>query len=272
MKLASVVLLFLAASATVLPLYGQTPAKGTSTEELDRSAMQVVCEGGVVNTDVGGHLQCAECPSYTDLPGQHESFRLEAAYRGHFFSIKDTDQLLLVLGGCGSNSRGLGGSVLLAREGAAWTMVTYFDAEHPNRCLALRASKGLDRLICETEDMHFGTGVAVLYPAYQSDPQPEPLLEIGSNMGVGTPVAGRWCYEQAITSLEKLPSDAGFTATITQSKGLLPDGEDFCQPDDKIRMEPEETIVLKFLFDGDQFVLAPESAAAMERTHFVTQP
>ena len=91
-------------------------------------------------------------------------------------------------------------------------------------------------------------------------------------MGGGTPVAGRWCYEQAITSLEKLPSDTGFTATITQSKGLLPSGEDSCQLDDKIRMEPEETIVLKFLFDGDQFALAPESAGAMERTHFVTQP
>ena len=30
-------------------------------------------------------------------------------------------------------------------------------------------------------------------------------------------------------------------------------------------MEPEETVVLKFLFDGDDFALAPESEAAIKR-------
>jgi len=222
--------------------------------------MRAVCEDSAGST-FDDRLQCDGCPSYTADYGQTAyRYQLWAIYVGHF-SRKDSDELLVVLGGC-EDAHSPMGAVLLTREGAAWKNSGYFEAGDP--CLPVRAPDGFDRLICEVDDMHFGNYVGVLEArSFKNNaPYAEPLLHLSGNLGGGDAPGGR-CYGQGITSLEKLPSGAGFTVTIKQTSGPLPEGVDSCADYDN--GGPQQTIVLNFRFDGDDFVLAPESEADMKR-------
>ena len=118
---------------------------------------------------------------------------------------------------------------MLEQDGSAWKNLGYLEGDHPIRCLSgFRARDGFDRLVCEGGDMHFGTYVGVIYSkSYHDDSQVELPLRIGGNLGGGTP-AGGWCYQQEITSFEKLPSDAGLMVTVTQTTGQVPADQDSC--------------------------------------------
>lgn len=227
--------------------------------------MQEVCESSAaVQIDPKGHFQCSVCPSYTDFHGTRESFDLNKAYQGHF-STTNTEQLLLAMAGCEPHVSGLGGTILLTRDGTVWKKAAYYKGDNASNCLSFRAHDRLDRLVCLAGDAHFGTAVYWINAESYKDTSlhAEPLLQdISANMA-GSPLGG-YCYEQEIDKFEKLPSGSGFIAVVTQTKGLAPSGEGSCV-DTEIRMEPPQTVNLIFQFDGDHFALAPESKGSLQK-------
>jgi hypothetical protein len=189
-----------------MPAHGQAAAEIPGAKQIDRRAMQEVCESSeTVDVDSKGNFRCTVCPSDTDFKGNHlESFDLQEVYQG-YFSARNAEQLLLVLAGCESHASGLGGSVLLTRDGAVWRKSAYFKGDKPLKCLSFRARDGLDRLVCLAGDAHFGTAEYLIRAESYRDASwhTEPLLEdIGTNMGAGSPAAG-YCYEQEITTFDK---------------------------------------------------------------------
>jgi len=247
--------------------HGQATEEISGAKQIDRRAMQEVCESSAaVSIDPKGSFQCTVCPSYTDFQGNNrESFDLQAVYQGHF-STANAEQLLLVLAGCESHASGLGGSILLTRDGTIWKKSRYFKGDKPLKCLSFKARDGLDRLVCFAGDAHFGTAAYWISAVSYKDNSlhAEPLLTgIGGNMGSGSPAAG-YCYEQDITTFEKLPSDTGLMVVVKQTKGLAASGEGSCG-ETEIRMEPTQTVNLNFQFDGDHFALAPGSKSSLQK-------
>jgi hypothetical protein len=263
--------IFLAAASVGLMMAAQAvPAGG---QQIDRGAMQAVCESGAaVSMGASGHYQCDVCPSYTDFHGNRkESFNLQKVFRGHF-SITTHEQALLVLSGCENHADGFGGTALLTREGAGWKKSGYFKAFKPSECLSFKASGGLERLACQEDDMHFGTAESwietVSFEGNSLHQRPALPAIIDNTAGLGFPVKG-YCYEQNISRFEKLFSGAGFLVVVTQTRGRVPSGENACG-ETKIYMEPKQSITLKFDFKDDGFALATESEAGLEKIkHFV---
>ncbi len=248
-----------------MPAHGQTAEVVSGAKQIDSRAMQQVCESSAaVNMGPQGSFQCTVCPSYTDFYGLRQSFDLRGVYQGHF-STTNAEQLLLVMDGCESHASGLGGSILFNREETTWKRSGYFKGTRPSRCLSFKTRDGLDRLVCLSGDMHFGTFTSWISALSYKDNslREERLLEgVGGNTAGGSPEAG-YCYEQNIARFDKLPSDTGFMAVVTQARGLGPPGEQSCG-DTEIRMEPAQTVNLNFQFDGEHFALAPESHAGMQ--------
>lgn len=263
--------IFVAAAGVVLMMTAQGVA--ASAQQIDRGAMQVVCESSAaVGVDARGRFQCNVCPSYTDFHGNRkESFNLQKVFRGHFSNTAHR-QALLVLSGCESHADGFGGTALLTREGAGWRKAGYFKAFRPSDCLSFTGRDGLERLACRQDDMHFGTADSWIESASFEDNslhRQSMLPPVIDNLaGLGFAVKGT-CYEQKIARFEKLPSDAGFVVLVTQTKGPAPQGENACG-ETETPMEPKQTITLRFDFDGNGFALARESQAGLEKIkHFV---
>jgi hypothetical protein len=253
--------------------HGQAAKEIPGAKLMDPRAMQPVCESSTaVNIDPKGNFQCTVCPSYTDFRGNREPFDLRAVYQGHF-STTDTEQLLLALNGCESHASGYGGAILLTRDRTAWKKSAYFKGDNATNCLSFQAGDGLNRLVCSAGDSHAGDSVYwIRGVSYKGNSlRQEPLLDVGGNMGTGSPVA-RYCYDQNIGTLEKLPSGNGFRVVVTETRGLLPTGDDACGVTD-IPMEPAQTLNLNFRFDGNHFALTPESQASMQEIKdFVPHP
>ena len=230
-------------------------------ELVDHQAMEEVCESSAtVSVDRDGHFQCSICPSYTDFHANHESFNLESAYKGHF-STTGAEQLLLILSGCQTHATGFGGSVLLTQAGAAWKKSGFFAAGKPSKCLSFKALDHLDELVCEQDDMRFGTSTSwIKAVSYRDNSLHEETLlsHIDDNTAGGAPKEG-YCFEQDIASFKNSPSKAGFLIVITQMKDLASPGQDSCGFNAKRREQPKQTLKLHFLFDGDHFSLAQES-------------
>jgi hypothetical protein len=56
---------------------------------------------------------------------------------------------------------------------------------------------------------------------------------------------------------------------VAQTRGRAPSGENSCG-ETEIQMDPQQTLTLKFDFDGNRFMLAKESQAGLEKIkHFV---
>lgn len=257
----------------MMSLQGLAAGGSTAAQQIDRQAMQAVCESSAaVSVDAHGRFQCNVCPSYTDFHGNRkQSFNLQKVLRGHF-STTAHRQALLVLSGCESHASGFGGSALLTREGGRWKKAGYFKAFKPSDCLSFKGHDGLERLACREDDMHFGTAESWIEAASFEDNtlhrhQTLPLM-IDNMAGLGFPVKGH-CYEQKITQFEALPSGAGFTVVVTQTRGRAPQGENACG-ETEIPMEPKQTLTLRFDFDGNGFTLARESQDGLEKIkHFV---
>ena len=263
--------IFLAAAGIGLMMSAQGMAAGA--QQIDPSAMQAVCESGAaVSIGASGHYQCDVCPSYTDFHGNRkESFNLQKVFRGQF-STTSYEQALLVLSGCESHADGFGGTALLTREREGWKRVGYFKAFRPSDCLAFKGSDSLEHLACRADDAHFGTAeywIETVSFQGNSLHQNRALPLIIDNMaGLGFAMDG-YCYEQNITAFEKLPSEEGFRVIVTQTRGRAPSGENSCG-ETKIRIEPKQTITLKFNFNGDGFTMAKESQTGLEKIkHFV---
>jgi hypothetical protein len=244
--------------------HAQATEEIPGAKQIDRRAMQEVCESSAtINIDPTGHFQCTVCPSYTDFHGNRESFDLQEVYKGHFSSA-NTEQLLLALTGCEPHVSGFGGSILLSRDGTVWKKSNYFKGNNASKCLTFRARDGLDRLVCFAGDSHAGNSVYWISAVSYKDNSlhAQTMLDLSGNMA-GLPIA-RYCYDQDIGTFEKLPSGNGFRVLVTQTRGLLPSGDDACGVTD-IPMEPAQTVKLDFQFDGDHFALAPESKDNMQK-------
>ncbi|MGA7770013.1 MAG: hypothetical protein WCA27_27770 [Candidatus Sulfotelmatobacter sp.] len=245
--------------------HGQAAEEIPGAKQIDRRAMQEVCESSAtISVDPNGHFRCAVCPSYTDFHGNRESFDLQAVYQGRF-STTNSEQLLLALTGCEPHASGFGGSILLTRDGTVWKKSAYFKGQKPTKCLSFKARDGLDRLVCFAGDAHFGTSASWISALSYKDNSlhAETLLDVGGNMALGSPAAG-YCYEQDITTFEKVPSDTGFMVVVTQTRGLAPSGDASCG-ETEIRMEPTQIVNLNFQFDSDHFALAPASKDSLQK-------
>jgi hypothetical protein len=259
--------------ALTVSAHGQAAEGIPGAKQMDGNAMQEVCESSAaVNVDHEGRFQCDVCPSYTDFHGTRQGYGLQQAFEGHF-STTDTEQLLLVMWGCEPHASGFGGSVLLTRDGKVWKKSAYFQAEKPFKCYSFKAHDGFDLLVCRGGDAHQGDAEYwINAQSYKgASVHKEPLLNTSSNLAGGSPQAG-YCYDQEIDSFERLSSGAGFGVVVRQVRGLAPPGEKSCG-ETEIPMEPEQTVHLNFLFDGDHFALAQGSEDSLGKVeNFVPHP
>lgn len=256
------------------PVYGLAGGSAAGAHLIGHSAMQAVCgTSAAVSIGPAGHYECNACPSYTDFGGDRkESFNLQKVFQGHF-STTAHEQALLVLSGCESHADGFGGTALLTREGAGWKKSAYFKAFKPLACLSFKGRDGLEHLACRENDAHFGTAEYWIETASFKDNSLHhdhvfPVILIDNMAGLGFARKG-YCYEQNITRFERLPSESGFVVAVTQTRGRAPAGQKECG-ETEIPMEPKQTIILKFHFDGNSFSLAKESRDGLEKIqHFV---
>jgi hypothetical protein len=142
------VLLFLLTSfAWAQPFGAPKPMFPDDTQDPKQAGgaqlLEAVCPGDVV---AGKDIECkASCPKDSGFPGQ--DWTLERVLQGHFRS-PTSDDAVLAMSGCEAHSENFGGTILLTRQSAKWTMLWYKGGVPTAGCHRVTLQDKREILIC----------------------------------------------------------------------------------------------------------------------------
>ncbi len=222
--------------------------------------LERVCPG---NADAS---ECHVCPGGAPSSGK-ERWEVRAIFLGHFLSPVSQDALISGFG-CESHAEGLGGRVLLTKDGTAWRRVRYITGLYADDCKQLPGSDGRDRLVCGNQDGgqgHMFSGLYVLDPVLVNvDGALAGFFGVEDTMGAGENL--RQSGEIERVTFEKLPAKNHVRIVVYARLGKV------TVPDSVITRENSGlgTIVkvatverkYEFTFDGAKVIPDPNNPSA----------
>jgi hypothetical protein len=274
-------LCFLAFVCLVISTSTVCRSQGRATETLNattpnanqsdvEAAVALLCKpADMIRSQNGNASGCKACPEGTDFFGQNMGeWELRNALTGHFTSAEDNE--LIVSGfNCDSHAHNFGGSFIFFLKTGKPRLLRYESGFLTDTCHKFRYADGREFLVCRGGWSGQGENDASVF-----------LTRFDATAkGVGTMIFGTFdstatCGDDSavkvpssgIKNIEFSSKDSGELTSmmITATFGQVTCGEAKTKRTPGQEMPSVKTYELRYIFDGGQFAIAPESKAALE--------
>jgi len=255
-------LLFLPLAVLAADLNPDAPRPAPQPEAV-REFLTLTCSSRIVASS------CARCPDFTTYPRgtSAQTWDVAAVHYGHF-TDPSADQALVAMKGCEPHANDWGGTMLFTRSHGQWKFDRYTGGLITDDCISFRRDGGLDLLVCASSGGWQGGWTRTIYPVDPlrfEDPMEPPLLVLTDTTGAcGNVWPGVRYQKAAFRSIAADPAKGEIRAQVefgirTMTKADLVAS---CVRGPGVFEPATKTYVVRFVFDGTEFHIAPESVAA----------
>lgn len=262
--------------ALLLLIIGFSADDGRDPAEI-REILKAVCPASGPTQSKDGRLTgCRHCPRGTEL-FDVPPWELDHVIAGHFTSPA-ADERLVIGSGCEPHSYLWGGAHLVRRQGTVWTRVSYRRGLAVGQCLTFQRRDGRDVMVCQSGFSGSGFQTNFVY-TFQ-------FLENGRLRVTGlfalddsTVACGGGHGQESAPYVEEFGTIDSLTmpdlnddgipdleAHITNGSRKLSEAEyKSCIGSGKPAWVPKRAYILRWVFDGAQFVPTPKTRRLLVR-------
>jgi hypothetical protein len=272
LKIFTFALLFVAPSC-----FGQSkPASPTNAiapavapADIEAAVAALCAPRDIIRSNNGSASGCKTCPKGTQFYGQNMGeWELRNATAGHFTSARDNN---LILDGfnCDSHSQNFGGSFVFTLSASKPRLLKYAMGLITEQCHKFPFADGREFLVCRGGWSGQGENTGVIFMVRFDATGKENQTNIFT-----TTDTKATCGDVAETIVEGsnikdtqfvIKSSGQMTEmTITATSGKLTCAEANAKRAQGVDPPSVKTYQLKYLFDGKQFTIAPESKSALK--------
>ena len=252
--------------AALAPNVAPPAANQTDVE----AAVSLLCKPtDIIRSQNGNASGCKSCPQGTDFFGQNMGeWELRNTIAGHFTSAEDNE--LIVSGfNCDSHANNFGGSFIFSLKTGKPRLLRYDSGLITDTCHKFRYADGREFLACRGGWSGQGENDASVFltrfdaTAKNGDDMTfrtfDATATCGDDSAVKVPSSG-------IKNIEFSSKDSGELTgmTITATFGQVTCGEVNAKRAPGKEMPSVKTYELHYTFNGRQFVITPESEAALK--------
>jgi hypothetical protein len=223
-----------------------------------------------IQSKTGQASGCRVCPEGTDFRGDKMSqWELRSTTAGHFTAAKD-DNLVLSGSGCDSHAMNFGGSFVFSVKSGVVRLLRYDQGLLTDQCHRFGYADGRDFLVCrggwggqgENDENVFMAD----FRASGKDRVRYLLSTMDTTGSCGGEGAGR-VQESGIAGIDFEPKDSESITglTITARLGSISCTQAQRRTEAGKSATPVKSYAIAFQFDGQRFVVTPESLAAYLR-------
>jgi hypothetical protein len=251
--------------------FAQTTTKSPTKTEVE-TAIGAICKtGDITRSATGDSTGCRVCPERTtdSASASTGGWRLNAVTSGHFTSAS-SDELLIGATGCEPHAMNFGGSFLFAREDGNVRVMKYEQGLITDRCHKFSYADGRDYLICQegwTGQGETFDNVVVISFNSAGETASANLIQTEDTTMTCRPAMTATVRKSAIAETQFTPQDAAqiTSFTITATLGNIPCSQVGRKPMSPRWVSAVKPYSIEFLFDGQRFLVAPASRAALQR-------
>jgi hypothetical protein len=234
------------------------------------AAVALLCKpADIIRSQNGNASGCKSCPQGTDFFGQNMGeWELRNALAGHFTSAVDNE--LIVSGfNCDSHANNFGGSFIFSLKTGKPQLLKYDSGLLTDTCHKFRYADGREFLACRGGWSGQGENDASVFrtrfDAAGKNTDDVTFRTFDSTATCGDDFTVK-VLSSGIKNIEFSSKDSGELAgmTITATFGQVTCGEVNAKRAPGKEMPSVKTYELHYTFNGRQFVITPESKAALE--------
>src|SRR5882724_204118 len=244
-------------------------APGVSPADIEAAVAVLCAPADIIRSRNGAASGCKKCPEGTQFHGQNMGeWELRNATIGHFTSPHENN---LILDGfnCDSHSQNFGGSFIFSMSAGKPRLLKYAIGLITDQCHKFPFADGREFLVCRGgwtgQGENTGTIFMARFDATGKESQTIIFSTTDTQATCGDPSDAQVDGSE-VKDTQFVINSSGQTSemTITATYGKLTCAQSNAKRAPGVDPPGVKTYQLKYLFDGKQFTIAPESKAALK--------
>lgn len=250
------------------PAQSSTAVASSANESIIASAIALLCKpADITHSKTGSITGCNTCPKDTDFYSQNMGgWYFGAATTGHFTSAHD-DNLILDGSNCDSHASNWGGSFIFSMVSGKPKLLKYNKALRTDQCHKFPSADGREFLVCKggwSGQGEFDTYFFLAKFDATGEDTRTVVFRTRNTSGSCSMGSDDFVRGSDITDAKFNSKDSGelTSMTITATNGTINCAQAKAKKASGKDPPSMKTYEIEFLFDGEEFTVAPASKAA----------